>query len=57
MERIFRCFKTEWMPSAGYQYFEKARPDVSGYYSSNRPYTFNGGLTPIKVDAEYQMAS
>jgi putative transposase len=61
MERFFRSFKTEWMPSAGYQNFEQARSDVSryisGYYSSNRPHTFNGGLTPAKAEAEYQTAS
>lgn len=61
MERFFRSFKTEWMPSAGYQNFEQARSEVSryisGYYSSNRPHTFNGGLTPAKAEAEYQTAS
>lgn len=61
MERFFRSFKTEWMPSTGYRYFEEARFEVlryiAGYYSSKRPHTFNGGLTPAAAEAEFKTAS
>tara|TARA_B110001454_G_C12649475_1_gene404802 strand:- start:145 stop:936 length:792 start_codon:yes stop_codon:yes gene_type:complete len=61
MERFFRSFKTEWMPSTGYQSFAEARSEVSqyiiDYYSRYRPHTFNGGLTPAEAEARYKLAS
>jgi putative transposase len=49
------------MPSTGYRYLEEARSEVlryiSGYYSSNRPHTFNSGLTPAAAEAEFKTAS
>ena len=57
MERFFRSFKTEWMPSVGYQSFVEAKFAVNnyitGYYSRVRPHRHNGGLSPNKSEEKY----
>lgn len=50
MERLFRSFKSEWMPRQGYRDLDEATKDVSyylmSYYNKQRPHSYNGGLTP-----------
>ncbi len=57
MERIFRSFKTEWMPSTGYRSFVEAKFAVNnyitGYYSRVRPHQHNGGLSPNETEHKY----
>lgn len=48
MERLFRSFKTEWLPSVGYMSALEAYRDTGHYrmhrYNWIRPHQFNGGL-------------
>ena len=57
MERFFRSFKTEWMPTIGYQSLAQANAAVinyiTGYYSKVRPHQHNGGLTPNESERRY----
>ena len=57
MERFFRSFKSEWMPTTGYGSFEDAKYAVNyyiiGYYSNVRPHSYNGGLTPNESERRY----
>ncbi len=50
MERLFRSFKTEWLPSVGYMSAQEAHRDISHYlmhrYNWIRPHQFNDGLAP-----------
>jgi putative transposase len=61
MERFFRSYKTEWMPDTGYENIKEARNAIknyiSDYYSTIRPHSFNGGLTPTEAEARYKPAS
>jgi putative transposase len=36
MERLFRSFKTEWLPSTGYMMAKEAQRDIS-HYLMHRP--------------------
>lgn len=49
-ERLFRSFKSEWMPRDGYSDTDAAKKDVIdyivSYYNAIRPHTHNGGLSP-----------
>jgi putative transposase len=57
MEKFFRSFKTEWIPSIGYQSFVEAKFAVNnyitGYYSRARPHQHNGGLSPNESGQKY----
>ena len=57
MERLFRSLKTEWIPKTGYRNFTEAQQAITsylaGYYSSNRPHQYNGGLTPNESERLY----
>jgi len=57
MERFFRSFKSEWMPTVGYNSFNEAKAAVinyiTGYYSNVRPHGHNGGLTPNESERRY----
>ncbi|MCL1132752.1 IS3 family transposase, partial [Shewanella sairae] len=57
MERFFRSFKSEWMPTTGYDSFEAAKHAVIhyvvGYYSEIRPHSYNGGLTPNESERRF----
>jgi putative transposase len=54
MERFFRSFKTEWMPSIGYRSFVEVKFAVNnyitGYYSRARPHRHNGRLSPSEAE-------
>lgn len=57
MERLFRSLKTEWIPVEGYGDLESAKHHIVkyliGYYSQQRPHSFNGGLAPNQKEREY----
>ena len=57
MERFFRSFKSEWMPTIGYSSFKEANTAIvnyiTGYYSKVRPHEHNGGLTPNESERRY----
>ena len=54
MERLFRSYKSEWMPKQGYQNLDEATKDISyylmSYYNQQRPHSYNGGLTPVQAE-------
>ncbi len=58
MERVFRSFKSEWLPKGGYGDFSHAVRDVNqwinGYYNVYRPHTNNGGLSPCLHDETWK---
>jgi len=54
MERVFRSFKSEWMPDAGYTSFEQAKKDIAAYfhhYNFHRGHSYNDYLTPSAAEA------
>lgn len=57
MERFFRSFKSEWMPSAGYCSFHEGTKAIAsyihGYYNVLRPHQNNDGLPPIAAEEKY----
>lgn len=57
MERFFRSLKTEWIPTTGYKNFSEAKHRINdyiiGYYSSIRPHSYNGDLTPNESEIRY----
>jgi len=57
MERFFKSFKAEWMPSIGYRSLVEAKCAVNnyitGYYSRVRPHQHNGGLSPNESEQKY----
>tara|TARA_R110002072_G_scaffold274674_2_gene435517 strand:- start:2145 stop:2957 length:813 start_codon:yes stop_codon:yes gene_type:complete len=57
-ERFFRSFKSEWMPKSGYDSSAQGANEISqyinGYYNRYRPHQYNGGLSPIMAEEEYQ---
>ena len=58
MERLFRSFKTEWLPSTGYM---TAQRDISHYlmhrYNWIRPHQFNHGLAPAVAEEKLNVVS
>ncbi len=50
MERLFRSYKSEWMPKDGYRDLDEAQRDISyylmSYYNQQRPHRHNAGFTP-----------
>jgi len=50
MERVFRSFKSEWMPKQGYRDLHEATRDIGrylmSYYNRQRPHSYNAGLPP-----------
>lgn len=54
MERLFRSFKTEWLPSVGYMSAQEAHRDISHYlmrrYNWIRLHQFNDGLAPAVAE-------
>jgi putative transposase len=61
MERVFRSFKSEWMPSEGYRSFSEAKKDIGyylmDYYNWYRPHQSNGGLTPTAAEEKLILLS
>jgi putative transposase len=54
MERLFRSYKSEWMPRHGYRNLDEAIKDIGyylmSYYNQQRPHSYNGGLTPVQAE-------
>lgn len=54
MERLFRSYKSEWMPKQGYRNLDEATKDIGyylmSYYNQQRPHSYNGGLTPVQAE-------
>jgi len=53
MERCFRSYKSEWMPSTYYESYEEAEKDIMQYikyYNGTRLHSYNGYLTPIQAE-------
>lgn len=50
MERLFRSYKSEWMPKYGYRHIDDATKDIGyylmSYYNQQRPHHHNNGLPP-----------
>ena len=61
MERMFRSFKSEWMPSAGCRSFLEAKKDIGhylmDYYNWYRPHQNNGGMAPIVAEKKLNLLS
>ena len=61
MERLFRSFKTEWLPSTGYMTAQEAQRDISHYlmhrYNWIRPHQFNQGLAPAVTEEKLNVVS
>lgn len=59
MERFFRSYKTEWMPTAGYATFSEMKYSVidyiTRYYNEVRPHWYNGGLTPNESERRHAL--
>ncbi|WP_155808926.1 IS3-like element ISDac1 family transposase [Desulfuromonas acetoxidans] len=56
MERLFRSYKSEWMPKGGYQTFAEAQLDIEhyfmNYYNWSRPHQRNKGMAPAVAEKE-----
>lgn len=54
MERLFRSYKSEWMPATGYLSAQEALKDISVYlmerYNRQRPHQYNGGISPVRAE-------
>ena len=61
MERVFRSYKSEWMPSKGYSTFSEAKKDIGqylmDYYNWQRPHQRNDGLAPAAAEKEPNLLS
>lgn len=61
MERLFRSFKSEWMPDGGYDSIADARRDAGaylmGYYDSVRPHQYLHGKTPAATEKSLNQLS
>ncbi|SKA58659.1 hypothetical protein CZ814_03991 [Photobacterium toruni] len=57
MERFFRSFKTEWMPTSGYRLSNEVKVAITEYiircYNQVRPHQYNGGLTPNESECRF----
>jgi putative transposase len=61
MERLFRSYKSEWMPPAGYTSFSVAKKDIAqylmDYYNWQRPHQRNNGLAPAVAEKKPKLLS
>ena len=61
MESLFRNLKSESIPALGYRNQPEAKKDVGGYpmdyYNRKCPHTFNGGSSPVAVEANLKILS
>jgi putative transposase len=57
-ERLFRSLKHEWIPKGGYACHDQAQRDVAeylmGYYNQRRLHSYNGYLTPVEREQQWQ---
>ena len=61
MERLFRSYKSEWMPRLGYRVNHEAKMDVGhylmDYYNNRRPHSYNNGLSPAAAENKLNLLS
>lgn len=61
MERLFRSYKSEWMPAEGYAVAQQAQRDISFYlmerYNWIRPHTHNGAQPPAVAEEKLNLLS
>jgi putative transposase len=61
MERLFRSYKSEWMPATGYTSAQEAQRDICFYlmerYNWQRPHQYNNGLAPATAEANLNLLS
>lgn len=61
MERVFRSYKSEWMPEEGYRTFAAAKKDIGhylmDYYNGYRPHQHNGGIAPAVAEESPKLLS
>lgn len=53
MERFFRSYKTEWMPSDRYMSYREAEQDIAAYiryYNFQRGHSYNNYLSPVAAE-------
>lgn len=53
MERVFRSFKTQWMPKYGYRNYHQAESDVYSFikhYNHHRGHSYNGYIAPAVAE-------
>lgn len=56
MERTFRSFKTEWMPSTFYHSYDEAEIDIIAYikhYNFHRAHSYNNYLCPGETEGRH----
>lgn len=54
MERVFRSFKTEWIPVGFYKNYDDAEKDIMAYikhYNYYRGHSYNNYLSPHVAEA------
>jgi len=61
MERLFRSYKSEWMPATGYLSGQDALRDISVYlmerYNWQRPHQYNSGMPPARAEEKLKSLS
>lgn len=61
MERLFRSYKSEWMPATGYISASEAQRDISFYlmerYNWQRPHKYNQGQPPAVAEEKLNLLS
>ncbi len=61
MERLFRSYKSEWMPAAGYASAHQAQRDISFYLMERcnwvRPHTYNESQPPAVAEEKLNLLS
>jgi len=61
MERLFRSYKSEWMPATGYRTAGEAQHDISFYlmerYNWQRPHQYNQGQPPSVAEEKLNLLS
>lgn len=61
MERLFRSYKSEWMPTTGYGAAREAQQDISFYlmerYNWQRPHQYNQGWPPAVAEKKFNLLS
>jgi len=61
MERLFRSYKSEWMPATGYRTAGEAQHDISFYlmerYNRQRPHQYNQGQPPAVAEEKLNLLS
>ena len=61
MERVFRSFINEWMPTTGYRSFIETKKDIGqylmGYDNWYRPHRNNDGMSPPLAEEKLNYVS